>query len=1081
MNPYFSPKTTFLLLVIAIGAPLLAVQVSRGQGTAGDAAGETAGDAALEQYFIANGAYNRKLYPVAITQYEGFLEKHGAHPKADLARQGLALSLYALKQYDKAMAQLATLLAKADLDASISRERLIMLQGQCLQLTGKKDEARSLFVAEIGNLKTAAYLTGALAAICDVCFGKSEWQEVLTWSAKLLAANPGPEQAARGCYQQGYAQYQLQQAEAAIAVLGKIASLKADALWQTRADYLLGECYNRQQQYDQAEAAFAAALPGLVGKDASECRYRLGLTRFVLNKYKEAAADLAAYLAEVKDSPQAAEARLYIARSQFELGEFDKAGPALTELAAGEGELAAQASLWLARVHTRKDKNYAKAAEILAAAVDRFKESPLADSLQFDYANALMALQEPDWTTALALLQSIEARAKFPQLADVLSQRAVCQHKLGDYANSLAGNDAFLAKYADHDLAVDVRFMRAENLFLLDRLDDAAKAYADFVANHKEHPNALAANFRLVQIHHDQGNWEKCLVIAAPMLASKPAGRLFAQLPFIVGDCLFRLEKWAEATAGLEVFLATRVKTEEGKSPVVSAEPNVDTALMQLAVAQDRLDQQEKALKYLATLVSHFPEATPQLPLALAEQGRLAFEKGDLKLARKALERFVAEDKKNAEPFVKGAPAQRARVMYYLGWVEAGEAHHDAAARCFGEVRKLDPKHALAPDAALQQGIAWVNSGNFEAAAKHFQEMLGSYPKHEKLPRLVYYAGLSLARQKQWDQAKVHFKRIVNSFADSEFADQALYEWAWCERRSERNAEAVKLYEQLLTSHPASPLAVKVQSELAELNLESGEQDKVIARLTETMTKVKDPALREDISYQLASAYFKKGDHPTAAKQFEKLLADYPASKLLASILFQAGESRLKLDETVAARDHFFKAAQVPGSPESLAESITMRLAETQALTNEHAAAAKTYATFLEQFPQSRWTRNARFGLGFAMESGGDSAKAIPEYRKLLADKTVDLWTVRARFQIGECLFNLQQYDEAVAEFVNVEINYGKYPGWQAKAVLETARVLIAQNKKAQAVVRLKDVIGRFPKEKAATVAQQYLDELRTK
>jgi TolA-binding protein len=379
----------------------------------------------------------------------------------------------------------------------------------------------------------------------------------------------------------------------------------------------------------------------------------------------------------------------------------------------------------------------------------------------------------------------------------------------------------------------------------------------------------------------------------------------------------------------------------------------------------------------------------------------------------------------------------------------------------------------------LQQGIAWVNSENFEAAAKHFPEMLKRYPKHEKLARLVYYSGLALARQKQWEPAKGHFKRVVESFADSEFADQALYEWAWCERRSDRKPEAVKLYEKLLATHPASPLAVKVQSEMAELNSASGDQDKVIAQLTGALAQVKDESLRADIRYQLASAHFKKGDHATAAEQLEKLLVDYPESKLLASILFQAGESRLKLGETVAARGHFAKAAAVPESPESLAESITMRLAETHALTNQHAEAGETYTGFLEKFPKSKWIRNARFGLGFAMENAGNSDQAILEYRKLLGDKKVDLWTVRGRFQIGECYFNLQKYDEAVAEFVSVEINYRKYPSWQAKAVLEMARVLIAQDKKAQAAERLKEVIQRYPKEKAATVAQQYLDELR--
>ena len=1078
MKSLISLKLAIHSIAIAVAGILLAAPLSPGQEAADPPAPEPE-DPALEQYFIANGAYNRKLYPVAIAQYEEFLAKHAAHAKADLARRGLALSLYALKQYEKAMPQLAILLAKKELEASISRERLVMLQGQCFLLTGKKDEARALFVAELAQLKAVSYQAGALATICDVSFGKSEWPEALIWSEKLLAAKPSAEQAARACYQQGYAQYQLQKVEAAIAVLGKIAGLEAAPLWRTRADYLLGECYNKQKQYEKAEAAFVAALPGLEGADSSECHYRLGLTRFVLKKYKEAAADLERCLAEVKESPRTTEARLYIARSHFELANYAKAAPALTELAAGEGDEAARASLWLARVHTRMDKNYDKAAETLAKAVARFKESTVINSLEFDYANALMARQKPDWQAALALLQSVETRGTFSQMAEVVSQRSVCQHKLGDYANSLVSNDAFLAKYPDHPLAVEARFIRAENLFLLNRLEEATKGYSVFVAKHKEHANALAANFRLAQIHHDQGRWAECLASASPMLASKPEGRLFTQLPFIVGDCLFRQEKWAESIAGLEAFLAGRVQEEAGKKPQVTAEPNVDTALMQLAVAHDRLDQQQKALKYLALLVGHYPEATPQLPLALAEQGRLSFAEGNLKIARQALERFLAEDQKAAEPFRKGAPAQRARVSYYLGWVEASEEKSKVAAQRFGEVLTLDPKHPLAPDAALQQGIAWVNSENFEAAAKHFPDMLKRYPKHEKLARLVYYSGLALARQKQWEPAKGHFKRVVESFADSEFSDQALYEWAWCERRSDRNAEAVKLYDKLLATHPASPLAVKVQSELAELNIASGDQDKVIVLLTGALAKVKDDSLRSDIRYQLASAHFKKGDHATAAEQLEKLLVDYPESKLLASILFQAGESRLKLGETVAARTHFTKATAVPGSPESLAESITMRLGETHALTNQHPEAEETYTVFLEKFPKSKWIRNARFGLGFAMENAGNSDQAILEYRKLLADKKVDLWAVRGRFQIGECYFNLQKYDEAVAEFVNVEINYRKYPSWQAKAVLEMARVLIAQGKKAQAAERLKEVIQRYSKEKAATVAQQYLDELR--
>ncbi|MEC7862905.1 MAG: hypothetical protein VYC70_09800, partial [Verrucomicrobiota bacterium] len=81
-------------------------------------------DPALDQYYVANAAFNRKLYPVAVSQFEAFLEKNPDHSKADLAGQGLALSLYALKQYDKAMPYLGALLKKEKLDTKVSRERL---------------------------------------------------------------------------------------------------------------------------------------------------------------------------------------------------------------------------------------------------------------------------------------------------------------------------------------------------------------------------------------------------------------------------------------------------------------------------------------------------------------------------------------------------------------------------------------------------------------------------------------------------------------------------------------------------------------------------------------------------------------------------------------------------------------------------------------------------------------------------------------------------------------------------------------------------------------------------------------------
>ena len=117
VTSFLSPRvvvTASLLLFLIPAHPALAQDEPAPADTGKD-------DPALEQYYVANGAYNRKLSPVAIQQYQAFLKDHPEHAKADLARRGLALSHYASKQYKAAIGPLTGLLAKETLDASLVR------------------------------------------------------------------------------------------------------------------------------------------------------------------------------------------------------------------------------------------------------------------------------------------------------------------------------------------------------------------------------------------------------------------------------------------------------------------------------------------------------------------------------------------------------------------------------------------------------------------------------------------------------------------------------------------------------------------------------------------------------------------------------------------------------------------------------------------------------------------------------------------------------------------------------------------------------------------------------------------------
>ena len=214
------------------------------------------------------------------------------------------------------------------------------------------------------------------------------------------------------------------------------------------------------------------------------------------------------------------------------------------------------------------------------------------------------------------------------------------------------------------------------------------------------------------------------------------------------------------------------------------------------------------------------------------------------------------------------------------------------------------------------------------------------------------------------------------------------------------------------------------------------------------------------------------------------MIPDARTSALLPSILVQAGESRRHLDESTKARKHYLAASKLRGVPESLAETILLRLAESQIRTEQYEEGEASYRQFLEQYKRSRWARNAHYGLARALERQRKYKPAISHYTQAAArggknKLPLDKWTAASRFQIGECFFALRDYDKAVEVFEELDATAKAHPSWQAKAVLEIGRIKLAQKKNAESKARLDEVIKRFPKTREAALARRYLDKIQ--
>jgi TolA-binding protein len=450
----------------------------------------------------------------------------------------------------------------------------------------------------------------------------------------------------------------------------------------------------------------------------------------------------------------------------------------------------------------------------------------------------------------------------------------------------------------------------------------------------------------------------------------------------------------------------------------------------------------------------------------------------------------LKEAREEMESLLKAFPQapQRADALYYLGWIAKNEKKDEEAAARFDAFLKQFPKDRRGSDAALQKALALLSLEKYPDAQAALDDLLRLFPAHPRLDIVLFSRGVALARQQMWQDAERQFEKFLEKYPKADTADRALYELAWCERGMKKSAEAVKRYDQLLTGYPESDLAIKARAERSELTFDAKEFEQTILELKRALEGAREPALREEILYRLAAAQFNKGDMEDAARSFESFVIDFPNSKLAASAAFQAGESRLKLQETRKARDHFAaavtraSAADRKGQTEirdaKVCEPALVRLAETHALLLEWEASDRRYEELLRHFPKSSFARLAKFGRGWALENLRKYDEAIGFFNDVVGQKDRDPLAARCQLHIGECLFGQKKYDEALAELVRVETTY-RIPEWSSKALLEMGRVLDAKGDAAKAEAQYKEVMRLYPKEEAAKAARERLDALR--
>ena len=132
-----------------------------------------------------------------------------------------------------------------------------------------------------------------------------------------------------------------------------------------------------------------------------------------------------------------------------------------------------------------------------------------------------------------------------------------------------------------------------------------------------------------------------------------------------------------------------------------------------------------------------------------------------------------------------------------------------------------------------------------------------------------------------------------------------------------------------------------------------------------------------------------------------------------------------------------------------------------------------------KRFPKYDLMAMAEYHTGRSLQNLARFDEAREAYRRGMAGRS-DENAAQCQFMIGETYYHQKRYQEALREFLNVEILYAS-PQWQSAALLEAAKCYESLQEWNRAVETYKRILDKYPQSSHVSEASQRLTAARQK
>lgn len=540
---------------------------------------------------------------------------------------------------------------------------------------------------------------------------------------------------------------------------------------------------------------------------------------YTLHEFKDAAAQLEAFLAAHPSSERAGQARLLLAESRYQLKEYDRAAEAFEKFLdsgadakrRGEARQRAVKAFCLAKNYEKSlvhaDAYLKENAEALAK-----PDAPLALPQQFASilywaGEAAYALKKPDrargywarlgkefpkspylgdaseglgwiafeakdYAAAQQHFARTAAAPNHPKAASSQVMAARCLEKQGKVDDALAelAKVGALPGGKEPDRARDVALWKALALLHARRYEQALPAFDALIKGYALHPDAAAAVAEAVNLAQDDGKHNEAEVLATRYLDGFPKGPERPAIARARTRALIALKRGEDALAAAKAALAEADAVADAESKAKVERP---AALILLAECEGNA-----GAPHLEAVVKEAPGSL----FAAAAAYRLALLKGKQNDAKAALE--FARTALKAAPDGDGPNADlRTKALFASADFAFATEDFAAAAGYLDEYLKrsevsAEPKRWQRDFAQLRLGWCRFKRGDFAGAEQALDTALVSAEPGDVRTELRYLRGRARLKQKKIAGAIADYETLAKESPAADFTAHGCYDAA---------------------------------------------------------------------------------------------------------------------------------------------------------------------------------------------------------------------------------------------------------------------------------------------------------------